>query len=393
MRTTLRTTTSTLAAAVALAGLVTAAGPAGAAVPAATPACSPGLVTLPSLPDPGGWTYGSVRALGSGDLAVGTSVGRPAYWTGGEVHAVPLPDGFRAGEVTAVNAKGLLVGTARRTSDQATAVFAYQLGAPVARLLTEASATGTGAPYVNDAGRVVALDRGAVKEWVNGTEVARAFPLPADARPGTEIVSLSGVNRRGDVLGTAYSTYVDPETDELHRSRYPVVWPAGGYPPYSLPVWTDDDRTVGTVATGIDNRGRVVGYEKESYRDVQRRTPAVWKQPYDAPPADPGRLAGEEQAALEAISPNTNVAVGTASTFVDGYENYAQALYWPGSGPLLALPRPGTDWRSWAHAVSDDDRVGGEMVDNSTLKVTAVIWTCASKQAFLPGGPSKGSTG
>ncbi|RSS83293.1 hypothetical protein [Streptomyces sp. WAC06614] len=388
MRTTLHRSTTVLAATAAtaaLAGLLAAAGPAGAAT-AGTPAeCRPEIRTLPALPaDANGLTPGSVKAFGPGDLAAGSSVGRPAYWTGGAVHAVPLPEGFRDGEVTGVNAKGLMVGTVQRTSDRAYAVFSYRLGDAEARLLTDASATGTGAAYVNDAGQVVALDRGTVRQWVDGVPSARTFPLPADARPGTEIVSVSGINRRGDVLGTAYLSYVDPETDELHRTRYPVVWPAGGYPPAGLPVWTTDDRTVQTVAGGIDNRGRVVGYEKESYRDLQRRTPAVWKQPYDALPADPGRLTGQEQAQLEAISPSTNVTVGTANTFVDGYENYAQALYWPGSGPLLALPRPGTDWRSWAHAVSDDDRVGGEMVDNSTLRVTPVIWTCASKQAFLP---------
>ncbi|MFI5859905.1 hypothetical protein [Streptomyces sp. NPDC051546] len=394
---------SALAAATVLAGLLTATAPASAApasyavaAPTGTPtvasaaatatACVPDAVRLPALPT-GPWTSGAVNGLGADGLAVGESRGLPAYWTADRtVHPVPLPAGFQNGSVTAVNAKGLMVGTLERSSDRAHAAFTYRAGDAAVRLLTGASA-GTGAGDVNDAGRVVGMDAGTPKEWVNGT-VVRELPVPEDAHPGTRIVTVDGINKRGDVLGTAHTEYEDPENDRIVSKTFPVVWPAGGgYPPYSLPVWNETDWTTGTEASGIDDKGRVVGYEAENYRELRRRTPAVWKKPYDAAPAAPGPVTGYETLTFEAISPTTNVTVGTAATFVEGYPRYVRAAYWPGTGSPLVLPNPAgasADVNTEARAVSDDDRVGGSFRDLLTLTDSAMIWTCASKQAYAP---------
>lgn len=393
-------------AAVVLAGLITAAGPASAAqaapatgaagtkavanaVPAAVPAaaCAPEVVTLPSLPD-GPWSdAGGVEGLGAAGLAVGRSRGLPAYWTADRaVHAVPLPDGFQSGGVADVNAKGLMTGTVERASDHARAAFTYRAGDSAVRLLTGAAA-GTDATDVNDAGHIVGMDAGTPKEWVNGIAV-RELPVPADAHAGTRIVSLNGINKRGDVLGTAHTEYVDVENDQVVSTTFPVVWPAGGgYPPYSLPVWTETYWTTGTEATGIDDKGRVVGFEQENYRELRRRTPAVWKKPYDALPSSPALVPGYENLTLDAISPTTNVTVGSAVTFVEGYARYVRAAYWPGSGTPLLLPDPAgasSDVNTEAHAVSDDDRVGGSFRDLTAGTSSAVVWTCASKQAYAP---------
>ncbi|MBT2470409.1 hypothetical protein J7E97_21670 [Streptomyces sp. ISL-66] len=391
---------SAAGAAIVLAGLVTAAGPA-AAAPATTStaaptaataaaACAPGVVTLPALPGGAPWTTGAVNDLGADGLAVGDSVGLPAYWTADHaVHAVPLPDGFQNGKVTAVNAKGLMVGTVERSSDHARAAFTYRDGDAAVRLLTGAATATTHAGDVNDAGRVVGMEAGTAKEWADGT-VVRELPVPADAHPSTKIVSVDGINKRGDVLGTAHTEYDDWENDQIVSKTFPVVWPAGGgYPPYSLPVWTETYWTTGTQATGIDDKGRVVGFEQENYRDLRRRTPAVWKKPYDAPPTSPGPVAGYEHLTFDAISPTTNVTVGSAVTFVEGYARYVRAAYWPGTGAPLVLPNPAgasTDVNTEAHAVSDDDRVGGAFRDLATGMNSAVIWTCASKQAYAPQG-------
>ncbi|MCB5164220.1 hypothetical protein LG634_05130 [Streptomyces bambusae] len=61
-----------------------------------------------------------------------------------------------------------------------------------------------------------------------------------------------------------------------------------------------------------------------------------------------------------------------------------QHPYWPGSGPMLGLPRPAATGASGAEAVSDSDRVGGYAVNAKGVR-KAVVWTCASKQAYLPG--------
>lgn len=375
---------SAAAAAVVLAGLITAAAPASAA----GTACAPDILRLPALAQGPSPAYGSVRAFGAGGLVAGESVGLPAYWTADHaVHALPLPEGFVSGQVLAVNAKGLMVGTLRRAGAPDTPYgFTYQQGAAAIRLIGGGTTAGA-VTDVNDAGRSVGMEGGVAKEWLNGA-VVRELPVPADARPGTRIVSVNGINARGDVVGTAQTSY--EEDDQLRGKTFPVVWPAGGgYPPYSLQVWTEDDRTVWTTAAGIDDRGRVVGHEDRSYRDWQERKPAVWKKPYDALPNDPGRVKGYEQLTFDGLSPATNVAVGSAVTFVDGYPNFLHAAYWPGTGAPLALPHPagtGPDSRSSAYAASDDDRVGGTFYDWDTMKGTAVVWTCASKQAYAPQG-------
>ncbi|MFD3937160.1 hypothetical protein ACFWSF_15700 [Streptomyces sp. NPDC058611] len=377
-----RSAASAAVAAAVLAGLVTAAGPA----VAAGQACTPGIVTLPSLTDGAG---GAVTGFGANGLAVGSSGGRPVYWTADRaIHEVPLPEGFRSGQVRAVNARGLMVGTAQSDAQgNPQATFTYRIGDPSVRLITAPSATSSGAD-VNDAGHVVALDGGVAKEWIDGA-VVRELPVPADAHPSTVITSVDGINKRGDIVGTAYTNYVDWENDTSVSWTFPVVWPAGNYPARSLPVWNEAERDIGSRASDIDGEGRVVGYEQESYRDVQRRTPALWKQSYTALPADPGPVAGYGHLTLDAVSPTTNVTVGTAVTYVDGYAARTQAAYWPGKGPVLALPYPAGgsgDTLGAALTVSDDDRVGGSYRNWSGGGFGAVIWTCASKQAYLPQG-------
>ncbi|MFJ5633629.1 hypothetical protein ACIQF5_13335 [Streptomyces goshikiensis] len=390
MRNSMSAAGAATAAAIVLTGLITAAGPAAAAAqgPVAARACAPAVVKLADIaggPADAG-NGGTVKAFGANGLIAGQSRGLPAYWTAdGTAHAVPVPEGFQSGEVKAVNAKGLMVGALRRPGDyDHSFAFTYQQGAAAVALVNSATTPST-LTDVNDAGRVVGMDAGVPKEWLNGT-VVRELPVPADAHPSTKITSVDGINKRGDIVGTALTYYW--EDDVVTSKSFPVVWPAGGgYPPYSLRVWTDSDYTVGTRATGIDDLGRVVGHEDRSYRDWQERKPAVWKKPYDALPADPGRVGGFEHLTLDAISPTTNVSVGTAVTFVEGYANHIQAAYWPGKGSPLALPHPAgaaPDSRSEAFAASDDDRVGGTFYDWNTMTSSAVVWTCASGQAYAP---------
>ncbi|MFJ4775811.1 hypothetical protein [Streptomyces sp. NPDC088762] len=381
----MRGTTSAAAAAAVLAGLITAAGPASAAD---ATACSPAVARLPALP---GLSGGTVTGFGGGGLAVGASGGRPAYWTGAEhtVHAVPLPAGFDEGEIKAVSATGLMVGSATRTSDRAAVAFTHQMGAATSAALTAPAAGRYEVPVdINAAGRVVAVDDGVAKEWEGGA-VVRELPVPADAIPGSKVVALNGINKRGDIVGTVSGSYFDADNDIEVTKTFPVVWPAGGgYPPYSLEVWNGYHRSFATIGRDIDDRGRVVGLEDYHYRNDPKLTPAVWKKPYDALPTDPGRLNGYHDLELSGSSPTTNVAVGTATTFEESWPSYFQAVYWSGTGALKALPfpaaAPGEVPLTRAFAATDDDRVGGTVVDRETRASSAVIWTCASKQAYTP---------
>jgi hypothetical protein len=61
----------------------------------------------------------------------------------------------------------------------------------------------------------------------------------------------------------------------------------------------------------------------------------------------------------------------------------ALSVLWPGSGPVLALPRLADGMASEAVAVSDDDRAAGSAV-NASGQTRAVVWKCATRQAYAP---------
>lgn len=97
----------------------------------------------------------------------------------------------------------------------------------------------------------------------------------------------------------------------------------------------------------------------------------------------PGVLNTHPYGTFEAISPTTKVTVGTAKFHPEEQTLPDQAQLWPGTGPVLALPRLAANQASAAESVSDDGRVGGAAV-NAKGKLKPVIWTCATRQAYLP---------
>ncbi|MFF3014748.1 hypothetical protein [Streptomyces sp. NPDC057939] len=370
-----KNTVAVVAAAV-LAGLVTAAGPAQAV---GTVGCTPEIRTLQALPVGAVLDGGTVSDLGRADLAVGTSKGLPVYWTGTTVHAVPLPDGWTGGQVSSVSDGGLMVGTLQRDMDT-TVAFSYRPGDAAVKLLT-APGRRASSVAVNEGGRIATSENGIAKEWVNG-KLVRELPLPADAFPGSKL-SVTAINKRGDILGHLRGEFYDQENDQNVVRLHPVVWPAGGYPPYSLRAWNEEAQIHSTIGTGIDERGRVVGHEWTSWRELRQHRPATWKKPYDALPTEPGRLAGEPELALEGTSPTSGVAVGYASSYEELWTASTQPAYWPGKGPVLTLPGGDGPRRGSAKTVTDDDRVGGTLLDANGLG-SPTVWTCASKQAHLP---------
>ncbi|MFJ7158191.1 hypothetical protein ACIQUQ_25090 [Streptomyces sp. NPDC101118] len=360
------------------AGLLGTAGPATAA-PAPKP-CKPELLLLKSLPSTDGYVSGEVLGLGAGDLSVGSSEGVPVFWEGVKVTAVPLPAGWTAGKVNAVNAGGLMVGTLTRDNGREAVAFTYRKGDAAVALLSAAGDNSWGAD-VNDAGYVVGTAAGTATVWRDG-QVVRRLPVPADAHSSTK-VGAAGINKRGDIVGTATTYYWDEAGDYPVGNSFPVVWPAGGYDPYSLLVENQTDYTIGNRATDLDAAGRVVGFEDVNMKAWYRTTAQVWKKPYDALPTLPGKLPGHVDGELYAISPTTNVSVGSAMTYEENYPQKLKPQYWPGSGPMLTLPLPNADATGLAKAVSDDDRVGGTVIDYDHLVgESAAVWTCASKQAY-----------
>ncbi|MCH0540177.1 hypothetical protein I3F58_11465 [Streptomyces sp. MUM 203J] len=367
----------------ALAGLVTAGGPALAeAGSEETAACATGPTVLETLPPAGTGRYGDdgVHALGRPGVAVGVSAGLPVYWTGTRVHEVPMPEGYDRGFLKDVNKRGTAVG--RLSGPSGRALFGYRLGAPSVQLLSEGGAIGRGGgAAVNDAGYIAAVGAdGTPRVWRKGA-VVRELPLPADAGSGTSVRGIAGINARGDVLGHAVRT---EDADEgFVYGENPVVWPGDGGPAKSLPVAVSEWLAHNTP-TGIDSEGRVVGTFSATDRFNPVEKPWHWAVPYEDTGSSPGLLRGFGQGGFSAISPTTNVSVGTARSYGEEVPwTPSRAQYWPGRGPLLALPglAPGRDSEAWA--VSDDDRVGG-VASPESWGFQPVIWHCAGKQAYRP---------
>ncbi|MFF2193835.1 hypothetical protein [Streptomyces sp. NPDC058157] len=370
-RTRTRRATAAAAAAVVLAGIVTAAGPATAAT-----GCTPRIQVLGSIGS-GGYQTGNpqtelVLGLGTGNLSVGRSDGRPVYWTGTRLHKVPVPDATLSGAVLAVNKSGLMVGAVLGADGY---LFTYRAGdAAVTRL--PGSDFQSDEADVNDAGYVVSRNRsGLGVVWKDGRKV-RDLPAPATALPGTRIELVTGINTKGDVLGMAREDYEVPETGEHREGTYPVLWPADGGPAEALAPTGNDSHV-----QDLDESGRIVGYDWLGM--AYRFTPAVWTPPRTGPASFPGTLKTHPYGTFEAITPTTNVSVGTARFHPDEQTLPDQAQLWPGAGPLLALPRLAANGASTASSAADDGRVGGAAV-NSAGTLKPVIWTCATKQAYLP---------
>ncbi|MEV4947791.1 hypothetical protein [Streptomyces sp. NPDC053755] len=371
------------AGAVALAALITGAGPATAdSATARAGICEPGPKVLPSLAASAGGAFATegVHDLGPRRLAVGASGGLPVYWTGDRVHPVPLPAGYDEGVVRAVNRKGLMAGWLTRRSDRTVALFTFRRGDTAVRLLGEGGTSGQADIDVNDSGVVAAVDTdGTPKAW-RGGRLLRTLALPPDSGPGTIVTRVTGINARGDVVGAAERSYESEEGFAF--ASFPVLWPADGGPARALPV-ARAEYLVHNLAEGVDDAGRVAGYVSVSDRFDPDHQPWVWTPPHADHGGSPGVLAGQREGTFEAVSPTTNVSVGTAMTHEEGapLKPY-QAQLWPGQGPVRALPSLAPDGSARARAVSDDDRVGGVAVDAAGT-ARPVVWGCASRQAYL----------
>ncbi|MCX4696449.1 hypothetical protein [Streptomyces sp. NBC_01408] len=301
------------------------------------------------------------------------------YWQGTRPYRVPLPTGWTRGSVRSVNSKGLMAGTLTR-DDRKYVLFTYEKGARAVRILTAPAdpAGGTGGIAVNDAGRVAWVTGTVAKEWQGG-RLVRELPLPVGAQGGTRIDKISGINKRGDIVGSAYRWKEQDGRPNILYQSYPVVWPAGSGPAYALPGVDENNPARETHPAGIDDRGVVAAAEISSWHGSLDAVGYVWQTPYTAPATALPGLAGQEELELADLSPTTNRLVGTAMTFLDGgYAKPSQATYQTGRGPVKVLPVPDPASDARATAVADDDRVAGQ------INGAAVIWTCADQQATLP---------
>ncbi|MCJ1675850.1 hypothetical protein MTF65_00435 [Streptomyces sp. APSN-46.1] len=340
-------------------------------------ACTPSITVLQSLPgtaDPQPWNHDTqVNGFGPLALSVGVSRKLPVYWLGTSVHRVPLPAGYTAGSVAAVNRFGLMVGTLTGPGLEPGA-FSYRPGARAVRLL----AGGGSAKDVNDQSRIVGDKRtqdGLVGvEW-SGTAIRRELALPAQVR-GLE--AIGGINNAGEIVGNGYGATEDGGYDVALRWHADAAAPATELPPIS-----PGDTYSRYTPADIDEKGHITGtylFTREGYSHG-----VIWRPPYTNVTAA-GLLADRMTGGFDDISPTTGVSVGTAAeeeAFPPEPVPLLQAQIWPGSGPVMALPHLAPMRWSAAYAVTDDDRVGGVSADTVGTP-HPVIWNCALKQAYVP---------
>ncbi|MEV8531616.1 hypothetical protein [Streptomyces sp. NPDC051211] len=343
-------------------------------------ACKPAVKVLKALPgpdpaEPSPWIEDTqVNGIGPLGLAVGVSHDKPAYWLGTSVHAVPLPAGYTRGRVEAVNRWGLMVGTIH--GPDGWRAFSYRPWTPAVTLLPG----GQYANDVNDHGRIVGFrytGSGAVGlEWA-GTTLRRELTVPA----GFHLDAVTGINNAGQIVGHGWG---DGTPDDPYGPNPGLLWPAD---PAAAPVQLQPPGGNYEIyrPKAVDSAGRVVGLYWNSRGMID--TSVQWAAPYTGVTRVP-HLAGRTSGGFEDISPTKNISVGIASDSLYEYPPDepppVQAQYWPGSGPMKALPRLAPGGFSAAYAVTDRDQVGGVAVDAKGIE-RPVIWTCASKQAHTPG--------
>ena len=315
---------------------------------------------------------GTVEDINASGLAVGLSGRQPVYWTKTRVHRVPLPAGFGGGQVSAVNRDGLMVGWFTDAADSSHRTpFSYQAGASAAILLPTGGVSGW-ADDVDDSGRiagtVAGADRGVV--WRDGQLLA-TLPLAE----GQSIEEVTSINSAGSVV--AHGTIWNYNNEDYLNVVF--LWGSVDAPPTVLgptvgpslqdwehPALADDGQVVGSLLSSAEDAA--VHWDPPGYGDA----------------GEVASLPGFNSDRFTAISPDTHLAAGFADTR-DGTGPEEQALVWPGSGPALALPRLAGDRASHAYAASDSGSVGGDAVD-AAGSVKPVVWKCALKQAYPPGG-------
>ncbi|MET9378245.1 hypothetical protein ABZX98_29630 [Streptomyces sp. NPDC002992] len=382
----MRKMTAAIGAAAVLAGLVTAAGPAtaseaarGEATGSEAAGCRPALSVLRALPGAEvAWPKEGVRALGRGAVSVGSSRGKAVYWIGPTVHRVPVPDSRAESELLGVNASGLMTGWYRPYGTTTQVGFTYRAGDASVTELPDGPRWSVELD-VNDSGRVVAGGYGhrTIQVYADGV-LERTLTIPEELGPEAYVYTVGGINARGDVVATVQK--VEPDTGGRVEFSYPVLWPGDGGPARILPQAAGGGDT--SWVAGIAADGTIVG--SDWYGPGYAWTPWVWTTPYGTAGASPGRLSTHPYASLDGVSPTTGVAVGTARFHPEEAASGAdQAVLWPGSGPVLALPRLADGMASEAVAVSDDDRAAGSAV-NASGQTRAVIWKCATRQAYAP---------
>jgi uncharacterized membrane protein len=310
---------------------------------------------------------------------------------------LPLPgdtDSFAAG----INAQGMVVGTSSLDNGNVgeddsfplnTAVVWNRGGTPTV-LPPLADDEESSASDINARGEVaglsffteianVGLIVGAGAVWErDGTPSERA-PLPGDQESRT-----SGINGRGEVVGTSLAVN---ELGDITRESA-VVWDRDGMPSERPPLPGDTD----SRASGINNHGQAVGESvlRGDPNEFLVSTAVLWDRegrPKELPP-----LPGDTDSAASAI--NAQGKVLGISTLRDSDGITFTAIVWDRKARPKELPPLPGDTDSMAFGINARGEVVGVSLlrDDSGIitRTTGVVWDQKRRPKELP--PLPGDT-
>ena len=333
---------------------------------APAPAGATGGCNASFLPDLG---HGSGAISINGSTIVGyvnDAAGneQPAVWRHGHLQVITEP-GIDSGEAADVNSHGDIVGTTGDWSWVLTATGHFTVLKD-----SDGDTSGTYARRINDRGQIsgAADNQNSAAIWDTPTSTPRLLAVPADHQYGYA----PGLNDFGFTAGSSADASGAPEAD---------VWDPAGHV-HALRSGLGAGQPADLFQ--INDLGQAAG---ESYLNGTTGPAAdeatIWS-PWGTPHLL-GYLPGDNQSTVFGLSTH-GYAVGVSLGW--DYSQQTQtspgyhAFAWPGHGPLLALPVPGSTYagsESNAKAITDDGNAvgwGGPVGGTDH----AILWRCTLTQ-------------
>jgi probable HAF family extracellular repeat protein len=285
----------------------------------------------------------------------------PVEWISGVATVVPIPAGFIRGSATDINDRGQVVGGVFDAAGNLHGF--YYDGNSVTMLPSLPGGSFVYARRINASGQIAgASDTADGTTYAVRWDSATSPPVRLEPAAGHNSSFSKGINDRGQVAGD--SDLVTPSD----FFSYAAVWTESGevrvYPGIGGPGTqgeifeiNNDGTAAGDSATGTDFADP----------DFQIRA-TVWTG--SGRPIDLGALPGDTFSEALGLSPDG--AAAGISVSPDGVNH---AFYWPGHGPMLALPTPDGTSNSFAHEVTRSHVIVGE-IDPAGGAAEGVLWQC-----------------
>jgi probable HAF family extracellular repeat protein len=217
--------------------------------------------------------------------------------------------------------------------------------------------------------------------WQNG----QMTPLPPF--PGGYSSYATGVNNRGQVVGWAENGVHDPTCDtsfQILQFRA-VIWQPNGQM-QELPPLPGDNTS---AATAINDLGQVVGISGDcgvAVGSVSARHAVLWQ---NGVPTDLGNIGGDAWNTPTAIN-NQGTIVGFANTAPGTAKSY-EAFIWTKAGGMKSLSKFSDASRSAAFGINEKGQIVGLAVGGGPFGIRPVLWENNSMTDLnflaLPGSP------